>query len=99
MSYVEERRHALPVSVVERQQEQHGDTSPIVRWYPRVSVVIPTRNEAGNLPYVLPLIPETVYEVILVDGLSTDDTVAVAQQLLPHIRIVKQTGKGKGNAL
>ena len=40
-----------------------------------------------------------VSEVILVDGNSTDDTIVVAQQLLPTIRIMKQTGKGKGNAL
>ena len=97
MAYVEVWQHSPSVGVVERQQEQ--DTSPIAGLYPRVSVVIPTRNEASNLPYVLPLIPESVYEVILVDGLSTDDTVEVAQQLLPHIRIVKQTGRGKGNAL
>jgi glycosyltransferase involved in cell wall biosynthesis len=34
-----------------------------------------------------------------VDGHSTDDTIAVAKQLLPTIRIIKQVGKGKGNAL
>jgi glycosyltransferase involved in cell wall biosynthesis len=64
-----------------------------------VSVVIPTLNEAQNLRYVLPFIPPMVSEVILVDGNSTDDTVTVAKQLLPEVRIVKQTGRGKGNAL
>src|SRR2546425_6912720 len=67
--------------------------------YPRISVVIPALNEAQNLPYVLPCIPSIVSEVVLVDGLSTDDTITVARQLLPAIRIVKQAGKGKGNAL
>ena len=38
-------------------------------------------------------------EVILVDGDSTDDTIAVAQQLLPTIQIIKQKSKGKGDAL
>ena len=71
------------------------DTQP----YPRVSVVIPARNEAQNLRHVLPHLPSIVSEVILVDGHSTDDTIAVAQELLPDIRIVKQTGKGKGDAL
>lgn len=66
---------------------------------PRISVVIPALNEARNLPYVLPYIPPIVSEVILVDGHSTDETIAVAQRLLPTIRILKQTGKGKGNAL
>lgn len=69
----------------------------------RISVVIPALNEAQNLRYVLPLIPSFVHEIILVDGCSTDDTVTVVQQLRPTIRppihIVKQAGKGKGNAL
>lgn len=64
-----------------------------------VSLIIPAKNEAKNLPYVLPLIPEEVDEVILVDGQSTDDTLEVARSLRPGIRVVKQTGKGKGNAL
>jgi glycosyltransferase involved in cell wall biosynthesis len=34
-----------------------------------------------------------------VDGHSTDDTVAVAQAILPNVRIVLQAGHGKGNAL
>jgi glycosyltransferase involved in cell wall biosynthesis len=65
----------------------------------RVSVVIPARNEAKSLPHVLPRLPGWVHEVILVDGLSVDDTSAVAKLQLPAIRIVEQTGKGKGNAL
>ena len=65
---------------------------------PRVSVVIPARNEARNLEIILPKLPP-VYEVILVDGHSVDDTVATAQRLLPDIRVVHQTRKGKGNAL
>ena len=65
----------------------------------RVSVVIPARNEAKSLPHVLPRLPRWVHEVILVDGLSVDDTSRVAKLELPAIRIVEQTGKGKGNAL
>jgi len=64
-----------------------------------VSVVIPAMNEAENLPYVLPRIPAWVHEVILVDGYSTDGTVAVARQLWDGIRIVRQQGRGKGAAL
>lgn len=70
---------------------------------PRVSVIIPALNEAQNLRHVLPLIPPVVTEIVLVDGHSTDDTIAVVQQLGPAIRppihIIKQTGKGKGDAL
>jgi hypothetical protein len=64
-----------------------------------VSVVIPALNEAQNLRYVLPRIPVDVSEVILVDGESADDTIAVARQLMPSIRIVAQDGRGKGAAL
>lgn len=64
-----------------------------------VSVVVPTLNEAENLQYVLPRIPVGVHEVILVDGHSTDDTIAIAKRLRPDIRIVMQQGKGKGAAL
>jgi glycosyltransferase involved in cell wall biosynthesis len=66
---------------------------------PRVSVVIPTLNEAANLPHVFERLPQDLFEVILVDGLSDDDTVAVARVLRPDIRIVLQTRRGKGNAL
>jgi len=65
----------------------------------RVSVVVPALNEAENLPHVLPLIPHWVHEVILVDGNSVDDTVAVARALLPSIRVVTQQRRGKGAAL
>jgi glycosyltransferase involved in cell wall biosynthesis len=66
---------------------------------PSISVVIPALNEAKNLYHVLPYIPSTVDEIVLVDGHSYDDTITVAQQLVPTIRILKQAGKGKGNAL
>lgn len=68
-------------------------------WPVRVSVVIPTLNEASNLPYVLPRIPWWVDEVLLVDGRSTDGTVETARRLLPRVRIVEEKKKGKGAAL
>lgn len=64
-----------------------------------VSVIIPTLNEAANLPHVLPMIPDDVHEVILVDGRSTDGTVEVAHQLRPDIRVVYEKRRGKGAAL
>jgi glycosyltransferase involved in cell wall biosynthesis len=64
-----------------------------------VGIVIPTMNEAANLPYVLPLIPDSVDEVVLVDGGSTDGTVEVARRLRPDIRVVQQHARGKGAAL
>jgi glycosyltransferase involved in cell wall biosynthesis len=65
----------------------------------RVSVVIPTLNEARNLPHVFERMPRGLHEVIVVDGRSTDDTVAVARRLCPEAKVVHQKGKGKGNAL
>jgi glycosyltransferase involved in cell wall biosynthesis len=64
----------------------------------RVSVVIPTLNEAKNLPHVLVRLPRGLHELIVVDGHSTDETVAVARRLRPDARIVLQPGRGKGNA-
>jgi glycosyltransferase involved in cell wall biosynthesis len=66
---------------------------------PRVSVVIPALNEAENLPAVLATIPEDVFEIVLVDGASTDATIEVALRCRPDIRIVTQSSSGKGNAL
>ena len=66
---------------------------------PTVSVVIPAKNEAQNLPHVFAGLQSEIHEVILVDGDSTDNTVSVARRLRPDIIVVGQTRKGKGNAL
>ncbi len=66
---------------------------------PMISVIVPVLNEADNLPHVLPRIPEWVDEIILVDGHSADNTIAVARELCPNIRVVMQKGRGKGAAL
>jgi glycosyltransferase involved in cell wall biosynthesis len=67
--------------------------------WPRVSVVIPTLNEARNLPHVFGALPSGIHEIIVVDGHSVDGTLAVVQDLRPDARIVMQTRSGKGNAL
>src|SRR5215470_1525011 len=67
--------------------------------WPRVSVIIPTLNEARNLPHVFGALPSGIYEIIIVDGHSVDGTLAVAHDLRPDARIVMQTSSGKGNAL
>jgi glycosyltransferase involved in cell wall biosynthesis len=66
---------------------------------PLVSFVIPTLNEAKNLPHLLPRIPEWAYEVIIIDGRSTDNTIEVARQLRPDVRILMEPRRGKGAAL
>jgi hypothetical protein len=64
-----------------------------------VSLVIPARNEAPNIAWVLQQVPSFVTEVVLVDGNSTDVTVATARRYRPDIRVVVQHGTGKGDAL
>src|SRR5277367_877815 len=80
-----------------RSPSSDGEASPSA--YPRVSVVIPARNEAPNLPFVLARLPADLFEAILVDGHSSDKTIAVARRCRPDIRVVHQGGVGKGNAL
>ena len=53
---------------------------------PRVTVVVPTRNEARNLEVVLPAIAAVrpaVHEIIVVDGHSVDNSVETARRVLP----------------
>jgi glycosyltransferase involved in cell wall biosynthesis len=86
--------------LAESQQRTESNASAGRPFEPyKVSVVIPTLNEARNLEHVLPKIPDWVYEVILVDGHSTDDTVEVAKRLRPDIRILEERRRGKGIAL
>jgi glycosyltransferase involved in cell wall biosynthesis len=66
---------------------------------PEVSVVIPALNEADSIGWVLRRIPDWVSEVVLVDGLSTDQTEQVARQLRPDLVVVHQRRPGKGSAL
>jgi glycosyltransferase involved in cell wall biosynthesis len=66
---------------------------------PRVSVIIPTRNEARNIAHVLATLPPDIHEVLLVDGESTDGTIEAALAARPDIRVIAQPGSGKGDAL
>lgn len=73
---------------------------------PSVSVVIAARNEAGHINELLNRIPKmgSRTEIIFVEGNSTDDTfntIKNAISLLPQTeyRLIKQPGKGKGDAV
>jgi glycosyltransferase involved in cell wall biosynthesis len=73
---------------------------------PIVSVVVPARNEAGNIPRILADVPEmgAGTEMIFVEGGSTDDTyAAIEREIVKHparcSRLLRQTGKGKGDAV
>lgn len=71
-----------------------------------VSVIVPARNESGSIAQLVSRVPRlgTETELIFIEGHSTDDTWNAIERL-PDVfaggRIVKmrQTGKGKGNAV
>jgi glycosyltransferase involved in cell wall biosynthesis len=66
---------------------------------PRVSVIIPARSEASNIRDVLATLPEDLHELLIVAGASEDATVERARELRPDVRVLRQTGMGKGDAL
>ncbi|MEU9014006.1 glycosyltransferase family 2 protein [Streptomyces sp. NPDC048479] len=88
-----------PVRGVGRISANYRPISSHLAITPPVSVVIPAMNEAENLPYVFKTLPDWIHEVVLVDGNSSDNTVQVARELWPDVKVVKQVGKGKGDAL
>lgn len=71
------------------------------------SVIIPARNEAGNIESCITRMPRMGKhtEIIFVEGHSIDDTWAEIQRVQAEygdrwdIKICQQTGKGKGNAV
>jgi SAM-dependent methyltransferase len=73
---------------------------------PSVSVIVPCRNEAGHIPSLVHRLPELPpgSEFLFVEGNSTDDTEAAIRRAIEQepqrpLRLVKQTGKGKGDAV
>ncbi|HEY8900007.1 MAG TPA: glycosyltransferase [Chthoniobacterales bacterium] len=72
----------------------------------RVSVVVPARNEAGNIEAAVtrtPMMGDSM-ELIFVEGNSTDDTWEEIQRVKAaypdrEIQIMQQPGKGKGDAV
>ena len=63
-----------------------------------LSVVIPTWNEAGNIEHVLRQL-DRFDDIVIVDGLSKDDTVQIARSVRPDLRLIERPPKGKGDAL
>lgn len=93
------RPYAIPSSYQGAAQLEQQDAAPIAWPEHRVSVVIPTMNEARNLPWVLGRLPAWVDELVIVDGRSTDDTVEVALSHRPDAVIVRERTPGKGAAV
>lgn len=65
---------------------------------PRVSVVVPAKNEAENISEVLPYLKD-LYEVIVVVSDTDHESAAAARAALPSAKVIHQTRRGKGNAM
>ena len=62
----------------------------------RISVVIPTYNEAQSIGRVLEDIPTMVNEVLVVDSDSTDGTAAIAREM--GAKVLREPRRGYGRA-
>lgn len=63
----------------------------------RVTIIIPTRNEAAGIRQVLQWAKPYIDEILVVDGHSTDGTAELARQA--GVRVIQDNGRGKGAAL
>jgi len=73
---------------------------------PLVSVIVPARNEAGNIPDILTRTPEMGKgtELVFVEGHSKDDTLSAIEKAMAEnperqCKLYQQTGVGKGDAV
>jgi len=73
---------------------------------PTVSVIVPARNEAGNIDNILKRVPELggQTELIFVEGHSSDNTFEIIRQKIEQFRhrkckLLQQIGTGKGDAV
>lgn len=64
---------------------------------PKVTIVIPAKNEASTIQEVIEGIRAYADEILVVDGHSTDDTRKVALEL--GARVELDHGRGKGDAV
>jgi SAM-dependent methyltransferase len=84
-----------------------GRTRPKRPSSPKVSVIVPARNESGNIDAALRRTPKmgAETELVFVEGNSTDDTWATISSAARDykgplkVRAMQQPGKGKGDAV
>ncbi|MDI6877299.1 MAG: glycosyltransferase [Methanomicrobiales archaeon] len=75
------------------------ETVPLHGDRPAISVVIPARNEAESIEGCLRSIDRQdlereAFEIVVVDGNSTDDTVAIAEQYADAVFVQRRSGIG-----
>jgi 2-polyprenyl-3-methyl-5-hydroxy-6-metoxy-1,4-benzoquinol methylase len=80
--------------------------TPLTRPFPTVTVLVPARNEEGNIPSIFQRIPEMGggTEILFVEGNSKDHTYEAIEKEIPlhpekNVKLLKQPGKGKGDAV
>ncbi len=95
---------ALASIVIARPDPSRDKTN--LRESASVSVIIPARNEAGNIEAILRKVPELgrQTELIFVEGHSHDNTFETIKQVLERFpdrkcKLLQQTGTGKGDAV
>jgi glycosyltransferase involved in cell wall biosynthesis len=64
-----------------------------------VSLIIPVKNEAPTIELILDQIPTYIFEIIVVDGNSNDETVELSRRHRRVSHVIVQRSKGKGAAL
>ena len=65
-----------------------------------ISIIIPVLNEAAVINQTLAqLCPNSEIEIIVVDGGSQDDTVAIAKQTAPTAKVITVIGKGRAGQM
>ena len=96
------RHFSLTNVIVARSSENYSSSDSL----PTVSVIIPARNEAGNIESLFTRTPElgSGTELIFVEGHSRDNTYEMINKLLDqypgrNAKLFRQPGKGKGDAV
>ncbi len=95
------RRLCLRHYIVSRPFERRTD------WKPSVTILIPCRNEKGNIEAAIQRMPRFVddMEILYVEGHSSDGTFEECERVRDayagtwNIRVARQDGKGKGDAV
>jgi len=95
---------ALTNIVIARPDPARDKSKPIDA--PSVSILVPTRNEAGNIEDIMKRVPELGCrtELIFVEGHSSDNTYETIEEMIERFdhkncKLFRQTGKGKGDAV